>query len=372
MSKDIVILFSDTGGGHRAQGSAIQEALAARYGAEARVKMVDGLKLYAPYPFNRLPEAYPGLIAHRRLWQYAYNLIDEPRRYLPITRLIWPLARPGTLRLLRDYRADAYVAVHPAYLTPLLSALRPPRPPVITVVTDPVTVHAVWCHPEVDLYIAETEMARDSLVLKGVAPGRVHVTGLPVAAQFCAPAEDKAKLRARLGWGTSRPVVLVVGGGEGMGPVSEIARAISSSGLDCELAVVAGRNQALRASLEAAAWNVPMHVYGFVTEMPDFMRAADVLVTKAGPATIWEAFNAGLPMVLYDYLPGQELGNVTYVEQSGAGRLALGPQAVVGALREWFGPQARPGALAQAAQNARKQANPGAAAHIAELIWQNS
>jgi 1,2-diacylglycerol 3-beta-galactosyltransferase len=369
MPKNIVILYSDTGGGHRSQGGAIQEALAARCGAEAQVTMVDGLKQYAPYPLNRLPQWYPSLSDHRRLWKYGYRLTDRPRRFLFITTLISPVVRRATLQLIRDHRADAYVAVHPLYLTPLLSALRPPRPPVITVVTDPVSVHAIWYHPKVDLYIVATEAARERLILNGVAPDKVRLAGLPVASRFCVPASDKARLRSSLGWRIGCPVVLVVGGGEGMGPVSEIAQTISSAGLDCELAVVAGRNQALRASLEAAPWKVPTHIYGFVTEMPDLMCAADVLVTKAGPATLWEAFGAGLPIVLYDYLPGQEEGNVTYVENSGAGRVALGPQAVVDVLREWLGPQADPRALAQAALNAQKLARPDAAARIAELIW---
>ncbi len=372
MPKNIVILYSDTGGGHRSQGRAIQEALAARYGAEAQVTMVDGLKRYAPYPFNRLPDWYPRLSAHRRLWKYGYRLTDGPRRFLFISTLLSPIARQATLQFIRDHRADAYVAVHAIYLTPLLSALRQPRPPLITLVTDPVSVHAVWYHPQVDLYIVATETARQRMMLNGVAPDKLHLAGLPVAAAFCGRAGDKARLRSELGWRTGRPVVLVVGGGEGMGPVYEITQAISSAGLDCELAVVAGRNQALRASLEAATWKVPTHIYGFVTEMADLMCAADVLVTKAGPATIWEAFGAGVPIVLYDYLPGQEEGNVTYVENSGAGRVALSPQAVVDVLREWLGPQADPHALGQAALNAQKLAQPDAAARIAELIWQNS
>ena len=49
--------------------------------------------------------------------------------------------------------------------------------------------------------------------------------------------------------------------------------------------------------------------------MPDFMRASDFIVTKAGPGTIAEALNAELPIILYSKLPGQEDGNVTFVER---------------------------------------------------------
>ena len=74
-----------------------------------------------------------------------------------------------------------------------------------------------------------------------------------------------------------------------MGPLGETARAIAASGLDVGLVVVAGRNARLKAELEAHDWPIPFYVYGFTNDLPDFMRAADVLVTKAGPGTIAEA-----------------------------------------------------------------------------------
>ncbi len=370
MPKKIVILFSDAGGGHRSAGEAIAEALIARQGAEVQVEMVDALKHYAPFPFNRLPGWYPALIRWRWLWKLGYDVTDGPRRARLTSQAAWPLVRPAMRRLIREHPADLYVSVHWIYLTAILNALGKPRPPVITVVTDLVTIHAWWGHPGTDLCVVPTEPARQRLLHNGLPPDKVQVVGLPVASRFCAPAGDKAHLRARLGWTSGHPLIVVVGGGEGMGPLFEISQAIAASGLPCELAIVAGRNQALRARLEAAAWPVPAHIYGFVTEMPDFMRAADILVTKAGPGTISEAFNAGLPIILYDFLPGQEEGNKGYVVDTGAGLWAPGPEAVVHALRQWIGPAAGAQALAQAAQNAQKLARPDAAQRIAAEIWQ--
>jgi 1,2-diacylglycerol 3-beta-galactosyltransferase len=370
MTKNIVILFSDAGGGHRSAGEAIIEALKARHGAQAQIKMVDGLKEYAPYPFNRLPGWYPFLSQHRRVWKYGYQVTDGERRSRALTLATWPYVRRAMRRIVADNPADIYVVVHWIFLTPLLQALGRPRPPVITVVTDLISIHGYWCQPHVDLCIVPTELARDRVIRNGMPVEKLRVVGLPVASRFCLPPGDKTQARVKVGWGTQRPVVLVVGGGEGMGPLFEISQAISHSGLECELAVVAGRNQALRQQLEAAAWNVPAHSYGFVTNMPDLMRAADVIITKAGPGTICEAFNAGLPIILYDYLPGQETGNVSYVVDNGAGVWAANPQAVVAALRSWIGPNAPPGALAQAAGNAQKLARPQAAETIAKMIWE--
>jgi 1,2-diacylglycerol 3-beta-galactosyltransferase len=370
MPKNIVILFSDSGGGHRSAGEAIMEALNAQYGPEVRVKMVDGLKQYAPFPFNRLPGWYPGLSRHRNIWKYGYQLTDGEGRSRLITLLTWPYVRGAVRRIVAENPADVYVVVHWIFVTPLLRALGQPRPPVITVVTDLISIHGWWCQPHVDLCVVPSEPAKTLVLHHGVPLEKVRLVGLPVAARFCQPPGDKAQNRAKVGWGTDRPVVLVVGGGEGMGPLFEISQGISNSGLPCELAVIAGRNQALKQQLEAADWKVPAHIYGFVTNMPDLMRAADVIITKAGPGTLCEAFNAGLPIILYDYLPGQETGNLGYVVDTGAGVWAPSPEAVVTALRSWIGPEARPGALAEAAANTQKLARPDAAKKVAELIWE--
>ena len=85
------------------------------------------------------------------------------------------------------------------------------------------------------------------------------------------------------------------------------------------------KNKTTRKHLENYNWNMPAHIYGFVKEMPDFMAAADILVTKAGPGTICEAFIAGLPLIIYSRMPGQEDGNVFYVVDQKAGVWAPHP-----------------------------------------------
>jgi 1,2-diacylglycerol 3-beta-galactosyltransferase len=110
---------------------------------------------------------------------------------------------------------------------------------------------------------------------------------------------------------------------------------------------------------------MPTFVYGFVQEMPEFMHAADILVTKAGPGTISEALIAGLPMVLYSRLPGQEDGNVTFVEKEGAGVWAPRPEDIVATLQKWL---EKPELRQQAVQACRRLAQPQAARQIAKIL----
>ena len=150
-----------------------------------------------------------------------------------------------------------------------------------------------------------------------------------------------------------------------MGPMGKMARGIDESGLDVGLVIVAGRNQRLKASLDAMHWENPTFVYGFTKEMPDFMRASDFLVTKAGPGTIAEGLNAGLPIILYSKLPGQEDGNVTFVVEEGAGVWAPTPQLVVRALTRWI---SRPHEKAKIVEICRRIARPEAARLVARAI----
>ena len=150
-----------------------------------------------------------------------------------------------------------------------------------------------------------------------------------------------------------------------MGPLVETAHAITRSGLPIVLAIIAGRNRKLQARLRAEQWPVPTFIYGFVNEMPAFMRAADVLVTKAGPGTISEALNAGLPMILYSRLPGQEDGNISYVVSKGAGVWAPHPDQIISALSRWV---KDPDKRLRAVQACLRLARPQAAREIAHIL----
>ena len=94
-------------------------------------------------------------------------------------------------------------------------------------------------------------------------------------------------------------------------------------------------------------------------------QGADLLVTKAGPGTITEAINAGLPMVLYSRLPGQEDGNVTYVVTERVGTWAPGPERAAASVHQWL---QDPQAMQQAAAACRRLARPSAATEIARVI----
>jgi 1,2-diacylglycerol 3-beta-galactosyltransferase len=361
----IVFYFSDTGGGHRSAAEAIIEAVHLEYGNRVTAEMVDFFKDYAPRPFNRAADMYPYMVKAPQLWGASFHATDGQRRARVITTTMWPLARQAARALVQHHPADLIVTVHPWANSFALRALGKDRPPFINVVTDMVTTHALWYDNRADLILVPTETARRRAIKYHISPEKVRAVGLPVADRYCQPVGSKEILRKKLGWPLDKPIVLLVGGGEGMGPLARTAQAIDASGLDVALVIVCGRNRRLKATLEECRWENAVRIYGFTRDMPDFMRAADFIVTKAGPGTVAEALNAQLPIILYSKLPGQEDGNVTFVEEEGAGVWAPHPTDVVRTLTRWI---SRPSERQKVIDNCRRAGKPEAARTIARLI----
>jgi 1,2-diacylglycerol 3-beta-galactosyltransferase len=370
MSKRILILMSDTGGGHRASAEAIAEAIAHLYGDEIRVRIVDAWRSYVPWPLKRIPDAYPWLVSDG-LWLWKALWCTDDKTWSPqlITRAITPLVRRSAIRLFKAETPDLVVTVHPIINHIPLRLLRKVLKtdvPYVTVVTDMVTAHPSWFCPEVDYCMVPTEAARQRALRYGMCPDRVEVVGQPVGLKFAAGVGGKSHVRRKLDLDPDRPTVLIVGGGDGIGPVYDTGRAVSASAPSAQLIIVAGRNVALRQQLAATTWEIPTQVFGFVTNMPELMGASDVLVTKAGPSTLSEAFIAGLPVIIYGFIPGQEEGNVRYVLEHRAGSYAPTPAQVASLVREWLQPDNH--MLREMAANASALARPDAALVIAQRL----
>jgi processive 1,2-diacylglycerol beta-glucosyltransferase len=181
-------------------------------------------------------------------------------------------------------------------------------------------VHPFWIYKNIDAYAVATPEMRAALIAKGIEPDRVHIDGIPVQAAFGDRTRSRAQVRAALGLDPQRPVVMVMGGGLGLGPIGASVRALTELGRDLTAVVIVGRNEALRRRVEESARTVPfeMRALGFVDTVADYMRASDVLLTKPGGLTSSEALSAELPMILVKPLPGQEERNARYLIGRGA------------------------------------------------------
>lgn len=363
----ISLYYADTGGGHRATAQAIAEGLTYRYGDAVEPMLLDGLRKYCPYPFSRLDDMYPWMSGMSKTWGRSWTQLNDPERAENFIKIWWPFVRSATIRMVKE-PYDAIINVQPLYTYPALWAMEyiGVRKPFVTMVSDLIVVHALWCDPRTDRLLVPTEVSRVHALENRVPPDKIQVVGLPIRLTFMTPPEPKPLVRQRLGL-RNKFTILLMGGGQGLGRVYEIAEAIGRSGLDVQLIVIAGRNKKLKEQLDAARWPIELAAYGFIQEVPALMNAADVLITKAGPTTICEAFTRSLPIIISGYIPSQENENADYVIANRAGVLAEEPELIIDTLRQWL---QQPDLLASLSANSARLARPRAALDAAEAAYE--
>ena len=257
--RKILFLFSDTGGGHRSAAEAIIEAIHLEFPGQADCEMVDFFKLYSPPPFNRAPQIYPSLSRMPRVWGAGYRISNGNRRTLAFYTAVWPYIQRRLRRLVDEHPADLIVSVHQVTNIPVSRIASVRQIPFITVVTDMVSTHAAWFAPHATQIIVPTREAYLHGLENKVRPEQMTIVGMPVAERFAHAPGSREEIRARLGWPADRPVILMVGGGEGVGPLEAMATALDRSGLPVALAVVTGRNQALRDRVDSLFAILELH-----------------------------------------------------------------------------------------------------------------
>lgn len=371
--KRILILMSKTGGGHLASAQAIQATFAAKYGSQVEVTIVDLLMDYLPWPMREAPKSY-GWIANRTpwLWSTLYRAGHTSWIADPIIEATVRLSASSIMEMFVHYRPDLVISVHPLVQELALHALERlhAKIPYAIVITDLATLHPLWFHTEATRCYVASDAAFQAGLEAGLRRDQLRMFGLPVRPIFSHPTRPRSELRAELGMHPDLPAVLLVGGGDGIGRVAVIARAIgkelSARGRPPftigQMVVVCGRNKRLQTTLAAEDWRVPVQVHGFVNNMSDWMSACDCIVTKAGPGTIAESLIRGLPILLSGYIPGQEEGNVPYVVDNQVGVFASEPAAIASQVARWFGPDRA--SLARMTENAKRLANPNSTENI--------
>jgi 1,2-diacylglycerol 3-beta-galactosyltransferase len=329
------VLFSDTGGGHRASAKALVQAIE-QVEPTASILLADPLIGEGPPVVSRLAALYSPLIQRSRpAWGVVYHGSNTRPVFAAIRAVFGTNVRRILVALMKRHDPDVVVSVHPLLNHVSFQAIaRSGRQRgLMTVITDLVEFHRGWAFPKADLIVVPTESARQACLKLRVPPERIQLLGLPVDLRFRPPAPgEKAALRRRFGLAQERLIILVSGGGEGSGRMLQLVRALAWHEKPWQVVAVCGRNEKLRRRLSRVHFSTPTLVLGFVDTMPELMRASDVVVSKAGPGAIGEALATGLPIILTSYLPGQETENVTFVEMTGIGLYAPKPEALLEAI----------------------------------------
>ncbi len=369
-SKNILILTSDAGFGHRSTANAIAKAFELRYGDEAVVTIANPVDDPKAPSFLRSAESDYDKLAREwpQFYKLGYKLSDMAMTTSATEMAYVVLIYDSIARLIRQTKPDVIVVTFPTYQYPVQAYRRVTGDyiPMATVVTDLVSLQRMWFSDAVDLYIVPSDIAADLAVERGIDRDVIHMTGLPVNPALANVPESKAIAREPLGWDPDLLTVLAVGSKRVEG-LDNFVNTLNHTGFPIQLVAVAGGNDELYQSLLATEWHVPAHVYNFVSNMPDMLHAADCVLSKAGGLIITESLACGLPMFIMQIIPGQETGNAEYMVDEGAGDVTLTSPQLLEAMAHWM---VNDRALfSERAANAKRLGRPEAAYDAADLIW---
>lgn len=182
--RKILILTGDAGLGHRSAAEALQKAFTHLYGGRCEAQVhnplnhpeIPDLIRQSQSDYDEIVKAIP------ELYRLGYDVSDAK---LPVS-----LMEGGFTLLLLDvmratvekYQPDLILTTYPIYPAPL-SALRESDNldlPIVSTVTDLVTVHHVWFHTDISLLTVPTEIVRRLALEAGLRPEQVQITGIPV------------------------------------------------------------------------------------------------------------------------------------------------------------------------------------------------
>lgn len=328
MNKRILFIISDTGGGHRSAANAIIAALSSA-GADVTSELVDLLRASGLPGFRNAPELYAFFSSgHIWLHNFLFRLTNYSWVMDVASNLSYVFARSRIRRVIDSFMPDIVVVIHPLAVRPMCLYRDETRSvwPVVTVVTDLVSVHASWLYPRADLYLLPTPESVNIAKRQGIPTDKARLVGFPVHPRFCGPTQDSHTARTLLGIDVDRFTLLLTSGGAGGGHVETLVRELEHECPLCSLLVVTGRNQSLRQRLnDRHAPSLHTHIYGFVDNMDQLMAASDVVITKAGPGTIMEAAALCRPLILTGAVGLQEEGNIRFVLDAGIGVLCTTP-----------------------------------------------
>jgi 1,2-diacylglycerol 3-beta-galactosyltransferase len=327
MKPKIVLIYIDSGGGHRAAAEALT-AVIREQDRPWEVEMVsiqdlldeiDFIRKYSGIPFQ---DVYNIML--RRGWTAGMEHI------IPVMHLLIRLFHDSEVAVLerhwRGLAPDLVVSMIPHYNRALKESLERAAPgtPFVTLLTDIADYPPhFWIEPMDQHVICGSERAARQAARLGMAPDRIlRTSGMILHPRFYAPLQlDRRAERTQRGLDPDRPTGLVLFGGEGSTEMLTIARTLNAADSGVQLILLCGRNDAVAQELRAMERRIPMCVEGFTRDVPAYMELADFFIGKPGPGSISEALARHLPVIVQQnvWTMAHERYNATWVEEQGVG-----------------------------------------------------
>jgi UDP-N-acetylglucosamine:LPS N-acetylglucosamine transferase len=338
----ILIISSDTGGGHRSAAQAIAEGVNKFWKDDFAVVRIIKAVEESHHVTEKLVNVYNWVLRNKQHWmKYLYWVINKVR---PETREFFMKRCIGfCTEIFEKWCPHIVVSVHPLtqhIFARILKELKlADQIPLVTVVTDPCYgFWKGWACNDVSLYLVANEDARRQLIDYGILPEKIKISGMPVHPKFHEVDEKDAQTaRKAFGLNPDKFTVFVNAGWIGGGNIPQIFREFVRGDLDVQAIFLAGKNEELKLEAEELAKTAkfPIKVIGYSDEIEKIMQSANVMVSKLGGLTTFEALACRLPIIADATTPPmpQEAGTVNMIAEKGAGILLKNPTDIVATIQ---------------------------------------
>ena len=359
-----LLMHVTTSSGHHKASRALEHALR-RLDPLCQTINVDAFDYTSHFVRFAINRSYLQLIRHHPdVWEYLYDNPAVHRRVQHIRGLLHRYHARKLQRLLETVQPHAMPCTQ-AFPSGMVADFKKHHNltvPLVGVLTD-YAPHLYWLHETVDRYIVPADELRQRFISYGIQPSQIQATGIPIEPRFLDPVDRSAVYR-EFGLQPDQPVVLVMGGGSGFGPLRELMTRLGHVTTPCQIVLLAGTNRPLVEWCAHQRFSQRVVARGYVESVPELMDIASLLITKPGGMTMSESLARRLPMLMLSPIPGQEMCNARYLLQQGAALLLGAPDTareVVGSLlsdsvrlqqlRDRIGRLSKPDSAMQAAQS---------------------
>lgn len=301
--KKILILTSDSGGGHTSAARAIEAGLGMFSDRLSYLVHISRIIEDSSFVARQSIQFYNFLLRHYQSYVKYYHWAIH--KFNP-DRSFYPFYRKYVGQVVDKVCPNVIVSVHPMVqyaIGRILEDLKlQDRIPLVTVVTDPCgNSWKGWANENVKLYLVAHEQARQEMLSYGVSPEKIRICGMPIHPKFQKVNElVPTEMRQELGLDPNKFTVFINAGWVGGGNIPKVFSHLASTNLNMQAIFLAGKNDKLREEAEKIAMfaRFPVKVVGYSDKMERLMRAADVMVSKIGGLTTFEALACGLPIIM--------------------------------------------------------------------------
>ena len=332
--KKILILTAGFGEGHNSAARGIRDGLRKVSADAAQVELHDLFAETYGSGNDWARVLYMGMINRTpRVWGVIYRWLDRQEKFVGDFRVFFQL-KNFLRRLLERFQPDVIVSVYPAYphmMDELLGWEGSPQHKRVVVITDSISVNAIWYRCSADYFLLPNEQSAAVLLEAGIPPAKIRTFGFPVSPIFAQPGEVRPPPSKE----TGRRVLYIINAATSAAP--ELVRRLAAIP-DIRLTVTVGRNAGLKISVDKIRNTVTQQFEAveWSDELPRLLRANHIVISKAGGATVQEAMSAACPMIVNHIIPGQEEGNARFIVGTKSGTIALTHEEVIAAVQNAF------------------------------------